>query len=264
MENLNRPELIADEACERQVELMRDRLALQTYVGYPNLSERLVVSYYPGYPGNESGLTLPDGPWTVNAHPNRPGDEAEPSAAEAAFLANNLGLTLDGIGRPLHPWLAEMITDPKVGVVTGRGFYRSWGPNYTADSLYYLDGQVLLTRRNDTGNWALPGGFIDPGETDAEAGPREVREEAGIELAGPIDGEIFYSGIILDLRTTAHAWAETTARLYRLDHSQIVGSPVGSNETIESKWVNLDEAINHYVNFGAHKFLLEQAARRLT
>ena len=41
-------------------------------------------------------------------------------------------------------------------------------------------GRVLLTRRSDTGRWALPGGIIDPAEQPADAVVREVYEETGV------------------------------------------------------------------------------------
>jgi ADP-ribose pyrophosphatase YjhB (NUDIX family) len=48
-----------------------------------------------------------------------------------------------------------------------------------------IDGGLLLVRRNippQLGKLALPGGFIDLGETWQEAGAREVYEEAGLQL----------------------------------------------------------------------------------
>ncbi len=39
---------------------------------------------------------------------------------------------------------------------------------------------VLLIRRTDTGRWALPGGWVDPGETAGQALAREVLEETGL------------------------------------------------------------------------------------
>jgi 8-oxo-dGTP pyrophosphatase MutT (NUDIX family) len=42
------------------------------------------------------------------------------------------------------------------------------------------DGRILLGRRNDTGNWTLPGGIIDPAEQPADAACREVYEETGV------------------------------------------------------------------------------------
>ena len=51
------------------------------------------------------------------------------------------------------------------------------------------EGAILLTRRAarlnaHKGQWALPGGRLDPGETPVEAALRELHEEIGIEL-GP-------------------------------------------------------------------------------
>ncbi|MEU2351047.1 NUDIX domain-containing protein [Modestobacter sp. NPDC049651] len=43
-------------------------------------------------------------------------------------------------------------------------------------------GRVLLGRRADTGEWALPSGIPEPGEQMAEALAREVAEETGVEV----------------------------------------------------------------------------------
>jgi 8-oxo-dGTP pyrophosphatase MutT (NUDIX family) len=45
-----------------------------------------------------------------------------------------------------------------------------------------VTGQVLLVRRIDDGNWELPGGRIDVGETARQAVIREVAEESGITV----------------------------------------------------------------------------------
>jgi 8-oxo-dGTP diphosphatase len=42
------------------------------------------------------------------------------------------------------------------------------------------DGRWLLIRRRDTGQWALPGGTLEWGETLREAIVRELAEEAGV------------------------------------------------------------------------------------
>src|SRR5215510_1788330 len=44
------------------------------------------------------------------------------------------------------------------------------------------EGIVLVRRRNPPLGWALPGGFIDPGETVAQAARREAKEETGLDV----------------------------------------------------------------------------------
>jgi 8-oxo-dGTP pyrophosphatase MutT (NUDIX family) len=43
-------------------------------------------------------------------------------------------------------------------------------------------GRVLVLKRSDDGQWDLPAGASDPGETPAEAVQREVLEESGLEV----------------------------------------------------------------------------------
>jgi ADP-ribose pyrophosphatase YjhB (NUDIX family) len=44
------------------------------------------------------------------------------------------------------------------------------------------EGRILLQRRRDSGNWALPGGTMDIGETFAQSAIREVKEETGFDV----------------------------------------------------------------------------------
>jgi ADP-ribose pyrophosphatase YjhB (NUDIX family) len=42
--------------------------------------------------------------------------------------------------------------------------------------------KILLIRRTDDVRWAIPGGFMEPGEDLYEACAREVREETGLSI----------------------------------------------------------------------------------
>jgi 8-oxo-dGTP pyrophosphatase MutT (NUDIX family) len=42
--------------------------------------------------------------------------------------------------------------------------------------------RILLQQRADTGDWAIPGGMMEPGETFEETARREVQEETGLVL----------------------------------------------------------------------------------
>src|SRR5947209_2773139 len=48
---------------------------------------------------------------------------------------------------------------------------------------YDDDGRILLIRRRNepgSGLWSVPGGRVEPGETDAQAVTREMAEETGL------------------------------------------------------------------------------------
>jgi 8-oxo-dGTP diphosphatase len=68
-------------------------------------------------------------------------------------------------------------------------------------------GRLLLIQRGhdpEAGRWSLPGGRVEPGETDAQALAREMLEETGLIVqAGPLIGAVERPGsgdTVLDIR----------------------------------------------------------------
>lgn len=56
-------------------------------------------------------------------------------------------------------------------------------PTPTVDAIIVAEnGIVLVRRQNPPYGWALPGGFIDYGETAEQAVVREAREETGLDI----------------------------------------------------------------------------------
>lgn len=59
-------------------------------------------------------------------------------------------------------------------------------PVPTVDIIIQMNGDpgkiVLIERKNDPPGWALPGGFVDYGETLESAAVREAREETSLEV----------------------------------------------------------------------------------
>lgn len=59
-------------------------------------------------------------------------------------------------------------------------------PFPTVDIIIEQDGRIILIKRkNPPHGWALPGGFVDYGESLEAAAQREAKEETGLEL-GPL------------------------------------------------------------------------------
>jgi len=58
------------------------------------------------------------------------------------------------------------------------------GPSPTADVIIELasGGVVLVERKYPPPGWAIPGGFIEVGETAETCAVREVREETGLDV----------------------------------------------------------------------------------
>ena len=103
-----------------------------------------------------------------------------------------------------------------------------------------ITGRILLVRRCDTGDWELPGGHVDPGESASDAAVRETAEESGItvEITG-------LAGIYTD---PGHVIADPRARLVRQPfaicfHARpLSGSPGGDQvETSDARWFTIGD-----------------------
>ncbi|NLE64722.1 MAG: NUDIX hydrolase [Elusimicrobia bacterium] len=58
-----------------------------------------------------------------------------------------------------------------------------WGPYVTTDIIIEVaGGVVIIERSNPPYGWALPGGFVDRGESLETAACREAKEETGLDL----------------------------------------------------------------------------------
>ena len=71
-------------------------------------------------------------------------------------------------------------TCPQCGFIFGR--YRNPVPAVDIIIEYQDQGLVLIERQNPPHGWALPGGFVEYGESLEEAAVREAREETGLEV----------------------------------------------------------------------------------
>ena len=172
--------------------------------------------------------------------------------------------------------------------MAGRGLLGKWGPNFAADPIVtrwrsenaLLDApprlQVVVIERRDTGEWALPGGMVDPAETVSAAVRREFEEEAGnLEDAAAqaafqrlteelfSSGAVVYEGYVDDPRNTDHAWMETTA--VHLHCSDALGEalPLHAGDDARAvQWVDVGGA-EHASLYADHKDWVGYAQSRL-
>jgi 8-oxo-dGTP pyrophosphatase MutT (NUDIX family) len=95
-------------------------------------------------------------------------------------------------------------------------------------------GAILLQRRRDTGQWALPGGKQEIGETPAQCAVRECEEETGV-LAEVVE----ILGVYSD---PAHIIAYTDGEVRQEYEVTLIGKPVSgkpsvNEEASDVRWV---------------------------
>jgi len=116
-------------------------------------------------------------------------------------------------------------------------------------AIFDQQGRLLLTKRADNGQWCMPGGGMDSGESAAEACEREIWEETGLRtrvkrLVGvyshPDQLAVYADG------NKAHIVA------LHFEVEVVSGEPGLSNETTDFGYFTMDE-IETLELFGRHK-----------
>ena len=115
------------------------------------------------------------------------------------------------------------------------------------------DGNLLLIRRGHgpaAGQWSVPGGRVEHGETLAEAVTREVREETGLES---VCGEFLGWVEQIDDENLGHHFVILDFEVTVLDDTE----PVGGDDAAEAAWVPLGQVIDLNLVDGLAEFLHE-------
>ncbi|XP_043956852.1 ADP-ribose pyrophosphatase, mitochondrial [Gambusia affinis] len=189
-------------------------------------------------------------------------------------------------GKPLNP-------RGRTGL-TGRGLLGRWGPNHAADPIvtrWKVDAsgakihhsasekpilQFVSIKRRDCGEWAIPGGMVDPGEQVSLTLQREFSEEALNSLSlkqsekedihkriqkffGSAGFQV-YEGYVDDPRNTDNAWMETVAVNFHDEAGDSVSElPLQAGDDAgHVQWVDVDSSFSLYAS---HCHFLELVAR---
>ena len=168
--------------------------------------------------------------------------------------------------------------------ITGRGRLGRFGPNHAADPIvsrfkrdengvkirdangnYILE--VVLIKRKDNGEWAIPGGMVETGDTVNETLAKEFGEEALAQLEmddetraetkaeieklfSEAGGVQIYSGYVDDPRNTDNAWMETVAINFHDADGKSVGKfrlRAGDDAT-KAQWTEVNKDTKLYAD----------------
>jgi 8-oxo-dGTP diphosphatase len=139
-----------------------------------------------------------------------------------------------------------MIPSPVKPVVVSYDYPR---PAYTADTVVFCLDEVLLIERGKDpfkGKLALPGGFVNQGETSYQAAARELEEETGLRL---IVSPSFLVGLFDNPGRDPRGWVISAAYRARIKNKLAVK---GMDDAVGAGWYKLsaikrsDLAFDHY------------------
>ena len=117
--------------------------------------------------------------------------------------------------------------------------------------------KVLLTRRADNGEWCLPGGHMEPGESVVEACRREVHEETGLAVRVIRLVGVYSNSDLLTVYPDGNK-VQLVALCFEAEIAS--GAPGLSNEVLEIGFFSLADMVTMPM-FGRHKERVEDALR---
>lgn len=130
----------------------------------------------------------------------------------------------------------------------------------TVDGVVVQSGHVLLVQRRASpgkGLWALPGGFVDPGERLLNACLRELREETRLKVPAPVlKGSIRRQAVYDDPYRSARGRTITHAFYMELEPNAELPRVKGSDDARLARWVPLGE-LDPRQMFEDHYFIIQ-------
>ena len=175
--------------------------------------------------------------------------------------------------------------------MTGRGLLGRWGPNEAADLIatrFVRDDSsnersrrltMLAVQRQDTGQWAIPGGMVLEDETPVSAARRQFASCCGgFDDSSLLDAfdrcvddafdevDLVYRGYVDDPRNTDNAWIETRAfHIHLPDRVNLPMRSAGDSTEEAAQWITVDaEHDARYAGMhGNHKEMVDMVADTL-
>lgn len=169
-------------------------------------------------------------------------------------------------GRPVNPCQST-------GIRYGRNQLGHWGEQPCADAIVTVTDNagtrwLLMVERSDGHGWAMPGGYVEPGEDPIDAAVRELAEETGLMVYREHDHYVTLPPrYVPDPRASDEAWMVTVPVRIDLGGGYCLLPEVeGRDDARRAAWI----PANTYVDlaaalaadggqvFAAHRDLLRQ------
>ncbi|MGN9845076.1 NUDIX domain-containing protein [Nonomuraea sp. H19] len=139
------------------------------------------------------------------------------------------------------------------GVRYGRNELGHWGEQLAADAIVTADTEtgrwLVMVERSDGHGWAIPGGYVEPGEDPEAAAVRELAEETCLNLTSASRRPL-PARYVPDPRASDEAWMVTVPVRFHLGTLPRAELPavVGADDAKRAVWVRADS----YAHLVAH------------
>lgn len=139
----------------------------------------------------------------------------------------------------------------------------TFAANFAADAVALNEGRVYLIERKDGRGWALPGGFIDAGETAEQAVIRELQEET---LAKREDIKSIEPLGIVRCNDPREINFFTYPFIIRMETKPTTDNPMGemklkfADDAKNGKWLLLNRASKTQLAFSHHNEILKMVS----
>jgi bifunctional NMN adenylyltransferase/nudix hydrolase len=154
-----------------------------------------------------------------------------------------------------------------------RGYRTAWdnapyAPTFvTVDAVVVQSGHILLVERGarpGKGQWALPGGFINPDESLRTACLRELKEETRLKVPVPVlNGCIQSEAVFDDPHRSERGRTITHAFFIHLPADTALPKVKGSDDAKKAFWIPLAE-INPAQMFEDHYFIIQRMVGQIS
>lgn len=118
----------------------------------------------------------------------------------------------------------------------------------TVDSIVVQSGHILLIRRKShpgLGTWAIPGGYLNPKETQLDSAIRELREETGLKVPEKVlRGSLVAAETFDDPKRSTRGRIITRVFYFQLNDELQLPRVRGGDDADKAQWITLDDFLH--------------------